>query len=73
MTVSSLKRPLSPYPPRLIPPKWKLKGCPRCGGDCFLDDLIQPPTYTCLQCGYPESTITALPYVRRESPNGYKR
>ncbi len=31
---------------------WKIKSCPRCGGDMFLD--IEKSTYFdhCLQCGY---------------------
>lgn len=28
-------------------PRWKLKGCPHCGGDLYLDE----DEYTCLWCG----------------------
>ncbi len=28
--------------------KWKLKGCPRCGGDVSVSDTEE----SCLQCGY---------------------
>ncbi len=32
---------------------WKLKGCPRCGGDVFLDRDEENRWYEqCLQCGY---------------------
>ncbi len=30
---------------------WKLKGCPRCGGDLFHDRLDKWFVH-CLQCGY---------------------
>jgi len=35
---------------REICPKWKLKNCPKCGGDQYLDY----DEYACLQCGYTE-------------------
>ena len=28
-------------------PRWKLKGCPNCGGDLYRDE----DEYTCLWCG----------------------
>ena len=32
---------------------WKLRGCPRCSGDIFLDTDEEHKWYeTCLQCGY---------------------
>ena len=31
---------------------WKLKGCPRCGGDVFIDRDLQDWYEQCLQCGY---------------------
>lgn len=31
---------------------WKLKGCPRCGGDIFLDRDEYKWYEQCLQCGY---------------------
>ncbi len=31
---------------------WKLKGCPRCGGDIFLDRGEYKWYEQCLQCGY---------------------
>ncbi len=30
---------------------WKLKGCPRCGGDVFLDRDYDGWFEECLQCG----------------------
>ena len=31
---------------------WKLKACPRCGGDVFLDKVADAWDVQCLQCGY---------------------
>ena len=31
---------------------WKLKGCPRCGGDVFLDRDLSNWSEQCIQCGY---------------------
>jgi ribosomal protein S27AE len=31
---------------------WKLKACPRCGGDVFIDRAIDTWYEQCLQCGY---------------------
>ena len=30
-------------------PRWQLKGCPRCGGDLYLEE--EDREYICLQCG----------------------
>jgi len=32
--------------------EWKLKGCPKCGGDVFLDSLEHRWFEQCLQCSY---------------------
>lgn len=32
--------------------KWRLKNCPRCGGDTFLDTDIYGWYQQCLQCSY---------------------
>lgn len=31
---------------------WRLKGCPKCGGDVFVDRDISGWYEQCLQCGY---------------------
>ena len=31
---------------------WKLKSCPRCGGDVFLDRDFYDWYQQCVQCGY---------------------
>ncbi len=33
---------------------WNIKGCPRCGGDMFLDWELHVWYESCLQCGYEE-------------------
>ena len=33
-------------------PRWKLKECPRCGGDIFMDIDENGWLGHCLQCGY---------------------
>ena len=40
------------------PKAWKLKGCPKCGGDLYMDWRLAGDRwmrYKCLQCGYEES------------------
>ena len=33
--------------------KWKLKKCPRCNGDLYIEkDIHEEPSERCLQCGY---------------------
>ena len=31
---------------------WKLKGCPRCNGDIFIDSDLEGWYEQCLQCSY---------------------
>lgn len=32
---------------------WRLKGCPKCGGDLFIDKDVENNWYAqCLQCSY---------------------
>ncbi len=42
---------------------FRLRGCPRCGGDLFLDTLEsapgEAPDYVCIQCG--RRTLPARP------------
>ena len=33
--------------PKTLKVRWILKGCPRCGGDLYSDEL----SFVCLQCG----------------------
>ena len=33
-------------------PNWKLKGCPKCSGDLFIDRDFNGWYEQCLQCGY---------------------
>ncbi len=40
---------------------WNFKGCPRCGGDTFLDQDHESIYEHCLLCGYSrEVPVTAL-------------
>lgn len=39
----------------VIMAKWRLKGCPRCGGDTFLDRESDGWFEHCLLCGYSHS------------------
>jgi hypothetical protein len=32
--------------------KWRLRSCPRCGGDTFIEKDLYGWYETCLQCGY---------------------
>jgi ribosomal protein S27AE len=32
--------------------RWRLKGCPRCGGDVFIDKDLDNWYEQCLQCSY---------------------
>lgn len=45
---------------------WKIKSCPRCGGDMFLDIDIDACFDHCLQCGY---LLEKLAPERQEHPN----
>ena len=40
--------------------KWRLKSCPRCGGDMYFDELTsyryRIKQYTCLQCSHAVET-----------------
>ncbi len=52
--------------------KWKLKGCPRCGGDISIDRDYHGWYEACLQCGYTSElrNITELkqPAEREKEP-----
>jgi ribosomal protein L37AE/L43A len=42
-------------------PRWKLKDCPRCGGDIFMDIDENGWLGHCLQCGYMGRGLTNEP------------
>ena len=42
-------------------PKWKLKDCPRCGGDIFMDIDENGWLGHCLQCGYVGKNPNSVP------------
>jgi hypothetical protein len=47
--------------------KWRFKGCPKCGGDLFVDYDLNGWYEECLQCGYLHDLNTILE-VREEKP-----
>ena len=46
---------------------WRFKGCPKCGGDVFIDYDLNGWYEECLQCGYLHDLKTILE-VREEKP-----
>jgi hypothetical protein len=42
-------------------PRWKLKDCPRCGGDIFMDIDEAGWLGHCLQCGYMGRAANMVP------------
>ncbi len=50
---------------------WRLKGCPKCKGDIFLDRDIDGWYERCLQCGY-NRDLESIVEVR-EQPSVRKR
>jgi len=51
---------------------WKLKSCPKCGGDMFLDTDIDKSWYEqCLQCSYRHELRSI--YESKEEPMPEKR
>ena len=52
---------------------WRLRSCPKCGGDIFVDQDMNGWYEQCLQCGYlhdlrPMLEVKGLPPVRRRVP-----
>lgn len=50
---------------------WKLKACPRCGGDVFIDKGLDSWYEQCLQCGYQRELrdireVQAMPEPEKE-------
>ena len=44
---------------------WKLKSCPRCGGDTFLDRDEYEWYEQCLQCGYVHELKNVTGFYKR--------
>ena len=52
---------------------WRLKGCPKCNGDIFLEKDFDGWYERCLQCGYNQDLETIVevkeqPSVRKREP-----
>lgn len=45
---------------------WKLKCCPRCGGDIFLDRGMDRWFEQCLQCAYQRELKSIVEFEERE-------
>ena len=50
---------------------WRLKGCPKCNGDIFLEKDIDGWYERCLQCGYNQDLETIVEV--KEQPSGRKK
>ena len=50
---------------------WRLKGCPKCHGDVFLEKDINGWYERCLQCGYNRDTIPLVEI--KEQVSGRKK
>ena len=50
---------------------WRLKGCPKCKGDIFLEKDINGWYERCLQCGYNQDLETLVEV--KEQPSVRKR
>ena len=46
---------------------WKLKGCPRCGGDIFIDRDLDGWHEQCLQCSY-QCELKSLDEFKEQPP-----
>ena len=44
---------------------WKLKGCPRCGGDMYLESDYYSGYGKCLQCGYVQELRSEAEFKRQ--------
>lgn len=50
---------------------WKLKGCPKCNGDIFLEKDVSGWYERCLQCGYNRDMLSVVEV--REPSSGKKK
>jgi ribosomal protein S27AE len=50
---------------------WRLRGCPKCGGDVFLEKDISGWYERCLQCGYNRDMLTVVEV--KQQPTGKKK
>jgi len=50
---------------------WKLKGCPKCGGDVFLEKDPSGWYERCLQCGYNRDMVVV--FEAKQQPAGKKK
>ena len=39
---------------------WKLRGCPRCAGDVYIEKDYDSTYERCLQCGYVKEVATSV-------------
>jgi Zn ribbon nucleic-acid-binding protein len=51
----------------------KTGGCPKCGGDIYLDRTENPPVMTCLQCGHQQNIglAEAAALITERNAHGY--
>ena len=45
--------------------RWRIKGCPRCGGDVFIDKDLNGWYEQCLQCSY-RSELKSLTGLKKQ-------
>ena len=46
---------------------WKFRGCPRCGGDVFLDMDMEDFYEQCLQCSYRHELKSTAEFQERDA------
>lgn len=46
---------------------WKLKSCPRCDGDMFIDRDLYDCHEQCIQCGYARELIDIVELEQQQS------
>jgi len=53
--------------------RWKLKECPRCGGDVFIDKDLETWYEQCLQCSHRRELKQLFDFKRQAVPVGRLR